>query len=54
MQLILDRLNTDLADNVVGLNTLRLCASIDPLPDIMPMAATPNDERIVNIPGPLG
>jgi hypothetical protein len=43
-----------LAETVQGLNTLLLSASAAPVPDIVGLAATLNNEGIVNIPGEIG
>src|SRR5262249_18411668 len=40
--------NTDLAPTVVGLNTLLLTASATPVPDIVALAATMNNDGIVD------
>jgi subtilisin-like proprotein convertase family protein len=39
---------------VTGLTTLLLSASTSPVPDIVALAATPNNNGIVDIPGPTG
>ena len=41
--------NTDLAPTVVGLNTLLLSASADPVPDIIALATTLSGDGIVNV-----
>ena len=46
--------NAGPAPVVVGLNTLLLSASTDPVPDIIAVAATLNHDGIVRIPGPGG
>lgn len=42
--------NSKQAPTVVGLNTLLLSASANPIPDIVALAATPNNDGIVNVP----
>ena len=46
--------NSDPAPVFQGVNTLLLSASVDPVPDIIALAATPEDPGIVNIPGTGG
>jgi hypothetical protein len=54
VQLSFDCANTDPAPINTGLNTLLLSASTTPVPDIVALAATLNNDGIVNIPGPNG
>ena len=49
-----DCANTAPAPLTVGLNTLLFSASATPVPDIVALAATINNDGIVNIPGPTG
>jgi subtilisin family serine protease len=46
--------NSNAAAVVPGLNTLLLSASSTPVPDIVALAATPNNDGIVDIPGTTG
>jgi hypothetical protein len=46
--------NAAAAPVVSGLNTLLLSASATPVPDIVALAATLNNDGIVNVPGPNG
>ena len=54
VQLSFDCANTDPAPINTGLNTLLLSASTTPVPDIVALAATLNNDGIVNIPGTNG
>jgi hypothetical protein len=54
IQLSFDCANTDPAPVISGLNTFLFSASATPIPDIMALAATVNNDGIVNIPGPNG
>src|SRR5207249_9293236 len=47
-------LTTDPARSLVGLNTLLLSAATTPTPDIVPLAATVQNNGIVEIPGATG
>ncbi len=49
-----DCANTPPAATVVGVNTLLLSASATAVPDIVALAATPDNDGIVNIPGATG
>lgn len=42
------------AESIVGLNTLLLSASTNPVPDIVALAVTINNDGVVNVPGPTG
>jgi hypothetical protein len=46
--------NTQTARSRKGLNTVLLSASLTPIPDIVALAATTTNDRIVNIPGTNG
>jgi hypothetical protein len=46
--------NSAPAPSIVGLNTLLLSAAATPIPDIVALAATLNNDGIVNIPGTTG
>jgi hypothetical protein len=46
--------NTAAAPTIVGVNTLLLSASAAPIPDIVALAATLNNDGIVNLPGTNG
>jgi M6 family metalloprotease-like protein len=46
--------NADPAPTLSGINTLLLSASTSPVPDIVALAATLNNDGIVNIPGATG
>ena len=46
--------NTAPVGTLTGINTLLLSASATPVPDIVALAATLNNDGIVNIPGPRG
>jgi hypothetical protein len=39
---------------LVGINTLLLSASLDPVPDVVALAVTPSNDGVVRIPGPAG
>jgi hypothetical protein len=54
VQLDFDCSNTSPAPVTVGLNTLLLTADTDPVPDIVALAATINDDGIVNLSGSTG
>ena len=54
VQLNFDCANTNPALSVSGLNTLLLSASSSPVSDIVPLAATPTADGIVNLPGAQG
>ena len=54
IQLSFDCTNTTPAPVVSGVNTLLLSASTTPVPDIVALAATLNNDGIVNIPGANG
>jgi len=54
VQLSFDCANSDPAPINVGLNTLLLSASNTPVPDIVALAATQNNDGIVNVPGTNG
>jgi len=53
-QMIFACTNTGPAPIATGLNTVLLSASATPVPDILALAATPNNDGIVNIPGTDG
>ena len=42
------------ATPIAGLNTLRISTSLDPIPDVVALAATVDDDGIVHIPGTSG
>lgn len=46
--------NAEAAPLTVGLNTLLLSASNTPIPDIVALAATPNNDGVVSLPGTTG
>jgi hypothetical protein len=46
--------NTFGAGTLIGINTLFLSASSSPVPDVIALAATLNNDGIVNIPGTMG
>jgi hypothetical protein len=46
--------NTDPATTLVGINTLLMSSSADPVPDIVALAATLRNDGVVHIPGPNG
>jgi hypothetical protein len=46
--------NAEYASTVVGVNTLLFSASVDPVPDIIVLAATIDNDGIVNVPGAAG
>jgi hypothetical protein len=52
VQLSFDCTNTNPAPTVSGVNTLLLAASATPTPDIVALAATLNNDGIVNVPNP--
>ena len=54
VELDFDCTNTDPAPSTVGLNTLLLSASTNPVPDIVALAATPSGDGVVNLPGDTG
>jgi len=54
VELDFDCANTLPAKVTPGVNTLLLSASTTPIPDIVALAATLNNDGIVNIPGPTG
>ena len=54
VQFSFDCTDTDPAPISVGLNTLLLSASNEPVPDIVALAVTLSNDGIVNIPGPNG
>jgi hypothetical protein len=54
VQLSFDCANTAPADSISGLNTVLLSASATPVPDIVALAATLNNDGIVNIAGASG
>ena len=54
VQLSFDCTNTAPAPITSGLNTLLFSASTSPIPDIVALGATLNNDGIVNIPGPSG
>ena len=54
VQLAFDCTNSDPAPVTIGLNTLLLSASMNPVSDIVALAATPTGDGIVNLPGDTG
>lgn len=46
--------NSNAAANLVGINTLLLSSSSTPVPDVVALAATANNDGIVDIPGNTG
>ncbi len=54
VELAFDCANSDPAPVTIGLNTLLLSASTNPVSDIVALAATPTGDGIVNLPGDTG